>query len=114
MAETAKKKQLETKKEDVAIVYGKSDDGKSYGVLRRRHQEIEVGLLRPLEDGKPIQGEVVRLRPRHDSPVVFDVETQHGRTFARKAGGPPKVTNAAYRDGWDSIWSRQPDPKALN
>ena len=114
MAETAKKNQPETKKDDVAIICGKSDDGRSYGVLRRRDQEIQVGMLRPLEDGKPIHGELVRLRPRDDNPLVFDVEAEHGRTLERAASGPPKVTSAAYRDGWDSIWSRRPDSKTLN
>lgn len=114
MAETAKKKQRDTKDSDIALVYGKSEDGKSYGVLRQRDQEIQVGLLRPIEHGKPIQGELVRLRPRDESPLVFDVETHYRPTVERTASGPPKVANAAYRDGWDSIWSRRPESKTLN
>lgn len=98
---------------DVALVYGRSEDGKSYGVLRRRDDEIQVGTLRSLEQGKPIHGELVKLRPREDSPL-FDVETQHGAPIRGETSGPAKVTTPAYRAGWDSIWSEKSGSRALN
>ena len=100
--------------EDVALVYSRSEDGRSFGILRRRSDEIRLGTLRTLEEGKPIHGEIVSLRPRSDSPVLFDVETQHGSIEARNAGGPPKVTTEEYRRGWDSIWSEKSGSRTLN
>lgn len=100
--------------DDVALLYARSEDGRSFAVLRRSNDEIRLGTLRTLEEGKPIHGEVVSLRPRSDSPVLFDVETQHGATGAPRAGGPPKVTTREYRKGWDSIWSEKSGSRALN
>ena len=100
--------------DDVALLYSRSEDGRSFGILRRRRDEIRLGTLRTLEEGKPILGEVVSLRPRSDSPVLFDVETQHGASAGRKESGPPKVTTEEYRKGWDSIWSEKSGSRALN
>lgn len=100
--------------EDVALLYSQSEDGRSYGMLRRRKDEIQVGTLRALEEGKPIHGEVVSLRPRPDSPVLFDVETEHTMTTGHKTSGPPKIATREYREGWDSIWSEKSGSSALN
>ena len=98
---------------DVALVVGRSEDGRSYGVLRQRNDEIQVGTLRALEEGRPIHGELVKLRPRPDSPL-FDVETEHASPTHEEASGPAKVTTPAYRAGWDSIWSEKSGSRALN
>ncbi len=100
--------------EDVALLYSQSEDGRSYGIVRRRHDEIQIGTLRALEEGKPIHGELVSLRPREDSPVLFDVETEHATAPGRKTSGPPKIATREYRDGWDSIWSEKSGSRALN
>ncbi|MDH3201067.1 MAG: hypothetical protein OEM15_09260 [Myxococcales bacterium] len=100
--------------EDVALLCSRSEDGRSYGILRRRKEEIQVGTLRALEEGKPIHGEIVSLRPRSDSPMLFDVETEHVMTPARTASGPPKISTKEYREGWDSIWSEKSGSRALN
>ncbi len=100
--------------EDVALLYSRSDDGRSYGILRRRKEEIQVGTLRPLEEGKPIHGEIVTLSARSESPLLFDVETEHAVTTARQASGPPKIATKEYREGWDSIWSEKSGSRALN
>ena len=94
------------------LVYGKSDDGKSYDVLRQRGEAIEAGRVRPLDEGKPIHGEVVRLKAREDSPVLFDVEVHHDTRAS--TGGPPKVASDQYRRGWESIWAKKPSEHSLN
>lgn len=100
------------KPQDVVFVYGKSEDGKSYDVLRQRGEGIEAGRMRPLEEGKPIHGEVVRLKAREDSPLLFDAEVQHG---ARESTGrPAKVATDRYRTGWESIWAKKPRKHSLN
>jgi hypothetical protein len=97
---------------DMVWVYGKSDDGRRYDVLRQRGSSVQPGTMRPLDEGKPIHGEVVRLRPRQDSPALFDVEVQHdGRS---STGRPAQVATQQYRKGWESIWAKKPDTRALN
>jgi hypothetical protein len=94
------------------LVYGKSDDGKGYEVLRQRGGEIQAGRLRPLDDGKPIHGQVVRLEPRTESPALFDVEVQHDARSS--TGRPAKVATDQYRRGWESIWAKAQANRALN
>ena len=104
-SESSKKPESKRGGSDVVLVYGQSEDGKGYGVLRQRGSEVQVGTMRRLGQGKPIHGEVIRLKPREDSPVLFDVEVQHD---ARPPSGrPAKVATDQYRKGWESIWSKK-------
>jgi hypothetical protein len=97
------------------FVYGKSDDGQSFGVIRQRGSELQAGTMRPLEEGKPIHGEVVRLKPRKESPALFDVEVQHDSVDgARTRGRPAKVASDQYRRGWESIWAKKQPNHTLN
>jgi len=97
---------------DVVLVYGRSDDGQGYDVLRQKGEEIQAGTMRPLVEGKPIHGEVVRLKPRNDSPVLFDVQVQHETPSS--LGRPAKVATERYRRGWESIWANKQNARALN
>jgi len=104
---------------DVVLVHGVSEDGKSLAVLRARNNTLEAGVVRPLVEGEPIAGEVVRLKPRAEFPVVCDVEVtvpraalapQRGEGSAGEPGqrrhGPAQVATASYRDNWDAIWHK--------
>ena len=111
-SQSSKKTQPRTTTEDVVLVYGRSEDGGGYGVLRQRGGEIEAGTIRPLDEGKPIHGEVVQLKPREESPALFDVEVQHD---ARPSTGrPAKVATEQYRKGWESIWAKKQPDRTLN
>ena len=113
MASQSPKKSPQTRPDgDVVLVFGRSEDGKAYDVLRQRGSDVEAGTMRPLDEGKPLHGEVVRLKPREGSPVLFDVEVQHD---ARPpTGRPAKVATEQYRKGWESIWANKRDPRTLN
>ncbi len=108
--------------DDMLLVYSKSEDGAGYQVLRQRKDSIEAGTLRPLEGGKAIHGEVIQLKPRPESKALFDVEVQyaakqsakHSPDERRASAGPPKVANAQYRKGWDSIWSSKAGSRMSN
>jgi len=102
---------------DVAIVFGQDEHGTH--ILRRRSEEspLEAGLLRPLREGKPIDGEVVRLTPRREAPMLFDVKTEleDPRGPRPTSEGPAQVASDAYRRGWDAVWgSRRRNSHALN
>jgi hypothetical protein len=98
---------------DVVLVHGVTDDGKGLKVLRARSGEVETGAVRPLEEGKPILGEVVRLQPRQECPLVCDVVVDLPKQTAsaepapaKQSKGPAQVASNAYRDNWDTIWAR--------
>ncbi len=106
-----------TKPTDRLLVHSRSDHG--YRVLRQRGDQVELGELRGLQEGKPITGEMVNLSPT-DHERVFDVETVHAPP--RRGKGPPMVATTTYRAGWDAIFGSaegkeepsEVDPKLLN
>jgi len=118
---------------DVAIVCGVSDDGQSVDVIRRRGERIEAGTVRRLEQGKPIHGEVVRLRPREQFPMICDVEVEmpapgqspsgqsspgqspsgQSPASALTTGRPAQVATETYRKNWDAIYGRSKKPGSL-
>lgn len=94
---------------DVALVCGVSEDGQGLEVIRRRGESVEAGTVRRLEQGKPIHGEVVRLKPRPDSPMVCDVEVEvpaREGSRAASSSGPPQVATETYRKNWDAIYGQ--------
>lgn len=107
---------------DVVLVHGVTEDGGGLEVLRAREQRVERGALRPLERGRPIHGDVVRLRRREGQPLLFDVDTvldapQHESAAgpgARATKGPAQVATERYRDNWDRIWPRREGPGSAN
>ena len=103
---------------DVAIVCGVSDDGQGVDIIRRRGEHLEAGTVRRLEQGKPIHGEVVRLRPRDQFPMICDVEVElpaPGQPSAAAAttGRPAQVATETYRKNWDAIYGRSKKPGSL-
>jgi hypothetical protein len=104
------------KTEDVAFVCGVSDDGQSVDIIRKRGERIETGTVRRLEQGKPIHGEVVRLRPRENSPLVCDVDVElpaPAGAMDPPTSGPAQVATETYRKNWDAIYGRPKKPRAL-
>ena len=59
---------------DMVLVHGRTADGRGLSVLRLRDQHLEAGAVMPLVPGKPIYGDVVRLKPRQELPLLFDVQ----------------------------------------
>ncbi|HVR62194.1 MAG TPA: hypothetical protein VMU50_09870 [Polyangia bacterium] len=97
--------------EDVAVVFGRTDDQQGLHILRRRAegQPVEMGTLRPLREGKPIDGEVISLRPRRDYPFVCDVKVElpdPSGDHRSTSDGPAQVASDGYRRGWEAIWGR--------
>lgn len=109
---SAPRKSVQPGARDVALVGGPTEDRKGLRVLRAREDRLEVGEVRPLEQGQPITGEVVRLRPRPGAPRICDVETQlSAEELARAQGGrslshagPAQVASDKYRANWDAIY----------
>jgi hypothetical protein len=101
-------------KTDVVVLAGPTEDGKGANVLRVRPGHLEAGEVRPLEHGKPIAGEVVRLKPREDAPAICNVEVLHEGP-PRRSTKPPQVASTAYRKNWDAIFGAaeaEPSPES--
>ena len=95
--------------EDVLLVHARTETGDGYQVLRKRGERLEVGELRKTREGRPIHGELVRLKPREESDRLFDVEVvlpAPTEPVSPTKTGPAQVASRAYRDGWDATFGR--------
>jgi hypothetical protein len=106
------------RKDDVVFVHSAAEAGEGYRVVRQREGAIEVGEIRPVQEGKPLQGELVRLSPRKEHGQLFDVEVLVSKEEALGAGGrdhagPAQVATAAYRTNWEAIFgvAEEPEPQ---
>jgi hypothetical protein len=120
---------------DLALIHGVTEDGEGLRVIRRRGEILEAGAVRPLREGKPIQGELVKLRPRPEFPLLCDVDVElpmralasggsserrgepatapvsepiepaSSQARERAGRGPAQVASALYRQNWDAIWA---------
>jgi len=104
-------------REDVVLVGGPSPDGEGVRVLRKRDETIELGEMREVKEGQPLQGELVRLSARPDAPRLYDVEVMVSReeiaSARRGHAGPAQVATEAYRENWDAIFGQR-DTRTLN
>lgn len=103
--------------DDVALIHGRTEDGRGLKILRRRKDRIEAGAMMPLVPGKPIVGEVVRLSPREESPLLCDVHVEYAPPAEARptAAGPAQVATDRYRQNWDLVFGRSSkDEPALN
>jgi len=97
---------------DVALIHGRTADGEGLRILRAREERLEVGEVRPLKEGRPIQGEVVTLKPRANFPLLCDVSVElenrskGDRLAPARRSGPAQVATETYRENWDVVFSR--------
>ncbi len=96
-------------KEDVLFVHSPAEAGDGLRVIRKREDVIEIGEIRPVQEGRPLHGDLVKLKPRAEHDRLFDVEVMVSREeLGEKASlghaGPAQVANAAYRANWDAIF----------
>jgi hypothetical protein len=93
---------------DVALILHPTEDNEGFQVLRQRAADrpLEIGTVRPLREGRPLDGagEVVTLRPHPDMPLVCDVKTELALEPRATSDGPAQVATERYRRGWDAIW----------
>jgi hypothetical protein len=93
---------------DVVFVHSPTVEGEGFRVVRAREDRVEVGEIRPMKEGHPITGEVVRLKPRKDEERLFDVEVLLEKPASAAAEtsrtGPAQVATDAYRAGWNAIF----------
>ena len=113
MAKRSEGSRRSRKLRDVAMIVDRTEDNEGFQILRRRGEDapVEIGTMRPLREGKPIDGEVVSLRQRRDLPFLYDVKTELDAEPRRATSdGPAQVATDRYRKGWDAIWGRRALP----
>lgn len=110
---------------DIAIPLGRSEDG-NLQLLRvqgtdERPIQAAIGELRPLEEGKPIMGEVVRLKPvegaRHlEVETVLDDPYKAEKAKARDSSGSKTYSfpSTKYQENWGRIFGQKPKPSEIN
>lgn len=105
---------------DVMLIHGVSEDGESMAVLRAREDRVEAGVIRTVKEGEVPQGELLKLTPRPETPLICDVETQLPAGVINASGGsdrktshhgPAQVATREYRSNWDKIWARPKNSK---
>jgi hypothetical protein len=107
-------------KEDVVFVHGPAEHGEGLRVIRKRDDAIEVGEIRSVQEGRPLQGDLVKLKPRREHDRLFDVEVvvsreEIGHKPASLAhAGPAQVASEAYRTNWDAIFGEHGEPDLPN
>lgn len=114
-------------KADVALVHGRTDDGEGFRIIRAKDDRIEMGEVRSIKEGQNIQGEVVKLTQRPESPALFDCETlvnvgqdKASDTVAlpRSGGllsqGPAQIATESYRNNWDTLWGGKTKKPLMN
>jgi hypothetical protein len=118
----------ETKREqqDVVLLCGPTADGGGVQVLRARNDRVETGEVRPVKDGQPLSGDLVKLTQREEEPRVCDVEVLHESARAAPddkgsapsgsgrltRGGPAQVATKAYRDQWTRVFGSDDEPSS--
>jgi hypothetical protein len=111
------------KQDDVLFVHGASENGESYHVLRQRNGQLEAGELRGVQEGRPIMGDLVKLTPRKEHGLLFNVEvlasagrpkTESAPSRAPARPGPAQVATDAYRANWDAIFGARRVRGSLN
>lgn len=112
--------------DDVVLVHSRSEDGKGLNVIRKQGDALRAGQVRPVEEGKPLAGDLISLRPREESPALFNVVTHYRKpdrdgaeaaesgptSQKRPRSGPAQVSTEGYRAGWNSIWGKKKPQKA--
>jgi hypothetical protein len=95
---------------DLVLIHGVDRTRSELHVLRSREEQVEAGVVRAVEDGRPVYGDIVRLKPRPEFPLLCDVEEvlahpdRETGAAAPGHGGPPRVSSDAFRRGWEAIF----------
>lgn len=93
-------------KQDVVFIHSPVEEGRGFRVIRQREDRLEIGELRPTEEGRPLTGDLVRLTPREEHARLFDVEVllEAPRPARTQRTGPAQVATDAYRSNWEAIF----------
>jgi len=95
--------------EHVGVLLDHSEAHGGQPVIFERDGQINAGVLKPLEEGKPIdeEGELVEVKTNGRLAIM----KSHGRVGRATSQGPAMVNDKSYKDGWDRIFGKKQDKK---
>jgi hypothetical protein len=109
--------------EETVLISGFDARTKEVTVLKPAADGVEAAVLRPALEGRPLTGDLVRLTPRPDFPLLAGLKTVLRHPDHRPPGddaappraasrslphqGPPRVSSEAYRRGWEAVFGRR-------
>lgn len=110
---------------DIAIPLGRAENGNLRLARIRGTDEaptqVAIGELSPLEEGKPVMGEVVRLKPvegaRHlNVETVMEDPYKAEKEKARASSGSKTYSfpSTKYQENWGRIFGQKPKPSEVN
>lgn len=102
---------------DTLFVHSRSEQGDGFKVVRVRDESIEIGEIREAKEGRPIHGELVKLKPRPEHEQLFDVEVlvpspSRAADASQGRSGPAQVATEAYRANWTAIFGAVAGPSS--
>lgn len=85
---------------------------KTHGAVVRDLGSGVTGILRPLEEGKPIHGEAVSIGPRnedgtHDMETLYDAKKAANEKPSEARSGPGYYATAKSREGWERTFGKK-------
>jgi hypothetical protein len=90
------------------LIHGSTEDSRGVRALRSRPGRLELTELRPLREGCDVGStEVVRLRSRRESPLLWDVDVEWDPRSDGGHAGPARVSSAAYRRNWEQVFGQR-------
>jgi hypothetical protein len=105
-------------KEDVVFIHGPAEGGEGFRVLRKREDTLEIGEIRAVQEGRPLTGDLVKLKARPEHDRLFDVEVMVSReeiaAKTARSHGPAQVATPSYRANWDAVFGRRGEPELPN
>jgi hypothetical protein len=107
-------------KPDVLFLHSRNEAGDGFRVIRAREEGLQVGEIKPVKEGEPIKGDLVKLSPRKEAGgrlfdvhvMLSDKEVSHAAA-ARTRPGPAQVATEAYVRNWETIFGRGPKADVL-
>jgi hypothetical protein len=98
---------------NLVLIAGVDSRRQEIHVLKPGEDGIETAVLRPVEHGQTLTGDLVRLHPHKNLPMVAELETvlrhpDSSLQAARSHKGPAMVASEAYRRGWDAVFGTRP------
>jgi hypothetical protein len=112
MADASDPKDQADREHDIVLFHSRTEDGQGLRALRSRPGRLESAEIRPVKQGKPIgAGEVVKLLPRKESPLLWDVDIQYAPESSESAeasghAGPARYSSRAYRNNWSTVFGK--------
>lgn len=93
-------------KKDYVLIGDKVSDSAQQALLfKPENQTVEIGIIQKPVEGKPLDGDLIKLSER-DGPG-YDIDYVYKHPRFTPTGRPAKVNSKKYLSGWEKIWNKK-------